>query len=298
MGRHRKRRRSAGRNKKLIIGIVAVVIVIAAVGAGVAVSQSGNRKTEKSAKALEDIQNDKQNNVENNSKKAEERGKDSNPEKSQTAEKGSESRSGKSGGESGSVSGMSITIPFRDDSSGIEIERIDNYSGYYIEDGTEDKVENVAALTLKNNSDQAIEYGNIRLSQGETTLEFQFSLIPAGAQAVVMEAKRSAYEADLELAYEGSTVANIKNMDMAQDSINVTVGSDGGITVTNISQNDIPQLRVFYKNLLDDNVYMGGIAYNAKIEGLKRGESRTVYPSHYDPEHGEIMMVRTYETTQ
>lgn len=295
MERHRKRRRSTGRNKKLIIGIVAVAIVIAAIGAGVAVSQSGNRKTEESAKALEDIQKDKQSNVENNSKKAEEGEKGSNPEKSQTAEKGSESSSG-SGSESGSVSGMSVMIPFRDDSSGIEIERMDNYSGYYIEDGTEDKVENVATLTLKNNFDQAIEYGSIRLSQGEKTLEFQFSLIPAGAQVVVMEAKRSPYEADLELLYEGSTVANIEIMDMAQDSINVTTGSDGGITVTNISQNDIPQLRVFYKNLLDENVYMGGIAYNAKIEGLKRGESRTVYPSHYDPEHGEVMMVRTYDT--
>lgn len=43
---------------------------------------------------------------------------------------------------------------------------------------------------------------------------------------------------------------------------------------------------------------MGGIAYNAKIEGLKTGESRTIYLSHYDSEHGKIMMVRMYETSE
>ena len=34
---------------------------------------------------------------------------------------------------------------------------------------------------------------------------------------------------------------------------------------------------------------------DAKAEReLKKGESKTIYPSHYDPEHGQIMMVRVY----
>lgn len=81
---------------------------------------------------------------------------------------------------------------------------------------------------------------------------------------------------------------------MAQDKVRVSVGDDGGVTVTNISQSNISELRIFYKNRLDENVYMGGIAYNAKVEELKKGESKTIYPSHYDPEHGQIMMVRVY----
>lgn len=52
----------------------------------------------------------------------------------------------------------------------------------------------MAAVTVKNNSEQAIEYGNIRLSQGGQTLEFQVLFIPAGAQDAVMEANRNSYE--------------------------------------------------------------------------------------------------------
>lgn len=284
--------------KKIIIGIVTVGIVVAA-GVVIAVTWPDDSEKQETAEALEGNQDDTQGNEEDNSKEsAAEKKADGDAGQSETAGTEDGSKSAPSGSMSRNGEEMSITIPFRDDSSGIEIERIDNYSGYYIEDGTEDEVGSVAAVTLKNNSDQAIEYGSIRLSQGEKTLEFQVSLIPAGAQAVVMEANRSPYDADSGLTYEGSTVANIETMDMAQDSVSVTTGSDGGITVTNIGQSDIPELRIFYKNQLDDNVYMGGIAYNAKIEELKRGESRTIYPSHYDPEHGEIMMVRTYETTE
>lgn len=284
--------------KKIIIGIVTVGIVVAA-GVVFAVTWSDDSKKPEAAEALGENQDDTQNNAgENSQESAAEEKADGDAGQSETTGKEDESMSATSGGSSRAGGERSITIPFRDDSSGIEIERIDNYSGYYIEDGTEDKVDSVAVVTLKNNSDQAIEYGNIRLSQGEQTLEFQVSLIPAGAQAVVMEANRSSYDAGSELSYEGSIVANIETMDMAQDRVSVTAGSDGGITVTNIGQSDIPELRVFYKNQLDNNVYMGGIAYNAKIEGMKTGESRTIYPSHYDSEHGKIMMVRTYETSE
>lgn len=295
MGRHGKHKKRLDIKKKIIIGIVTVGVVVAA-GVVFAVTWLDDSKKQETSEASEEEKNNTQNSDGDNSKESEAEEKaDGDGGKSETAGNKGKGRSATSGSSSGAVGQMSITIPFRDDSSGIEIERIDNYSGYYIEDGTEDEVDSVAAVTLKNNSDQAIEYGSIRLSQGEQTLEFQISLIPAGAQAVVMEANRNLYDADSELSYEGSTVANIESMDMAQNSVSVTTGTDGGITVTNIGQSDIPELRVFYKNLLDDNVYMGGIAYNAKIEGLKSGESRTIYPSHYDPEHGEIMMIRTYQ---
>ncbi len=31
-----------------------------------------------------------------------------------------------------------------------------------------------------------------------------------------------------------------------------------------------------------------------KLENLAAGESQTVYPSHFDPEYGVVMMVRIY----
>lgn len=293
MGRHGRQKKKDDKNLKRAIGIAAGVIVIIAAVLIFAVSQPHDGHKQADMKESDQNKDDVQKNEKGS--KSEEDGK--------TEDEGGDSReagenSGSSGGKSGVLSttgeGKPISLPFRDDSRGIEIERIDNYSGYYIEDGTEDEIDSVAAVAVKNNSDEAIEYASIQLSQGGQILEFQVSLIPAGAQAVVMEANRNPYHADTEIFYEGCTAAYLTSMDMAQDKVSVTAGLDGGITVTNISKSDISELRIFYKNCLDENVYMGGIAYNVKVEGLKSGESRTVYPSHYDPEHGKIMMVRVY----
>ena len=87
-----------------------------------------------------------------------------------------------------------ISFPYVSDSDHLIIQDIYNYSGYYIEDGTESEVENIAVIEVKNTAQSAMEYGEIHLKTGGDTLSFHVSLLPAGETAIVMEADKKAYD--------------------------------------------------------------------------------------------------------
>ncbi len=186
-----------------------------------------------------------------------------------------------------------FSFPYTASTDGLELVAVYNYSGYYIEDGSEDEIDSVAALEVTNLSEQAIEYATITLTADGKELNFEVSLLPAGATALVMEADRQSCSETASFAYGGSEIATLSSLDLCEDQVAVSADS-GAITVTNISGEDISELRLFYKNRLDTGEYVGGIAYTVKLEDLAAGASQTVYPSHFDPEYGVVMMVRVY----
>ncbi len=198
---------------------------------------------------------------------------------------------------SGSTSGIGedISFPYVSSIDELELEAVYNYSGYYIEDGSEDEIDSVAVLEVTNTSSQVIEYGTIALTADGKTLNFEVSLLPAGATALVMEADRQSCNETAAFSYGGSEIADLTELDLCEDQVSLSTDGTGAITVTNISGTEISELRLFYKNKLETGEYVGGIAYTVKLEDLAAGESRTVYPSHFDPDAGEVMMVRIYE---
>ena len=74
---------------------------------------------------------------------------------------------------------------------------------------------------------------------------------------------------------------------------------DGQLEVTNRSSQDLPCVRLFYKFYMsDEDVYVGGITYTAKLVDLAAGESALVRPSHYAPGSSRIIMARVYESAE
>ncbi|MCC8128773.1 MAG: MSCRAMM family adhesin SdrC [Clostridiales bacterium] len=187
-----------------------------------------------------------------------------------------------------------ISFPYTASEDELKLLAVYSYSGYYIEDGTEDAIDSVAALEVKNTSSQAIEYAVITLTADGETLTFEVSLLPAGGTALVMEADKKSCSETATFTYEGSEIAALDAFDLCESQVSITTDENGAVTVTNVSGADISELRVFYKNQLDTGEYVGGIAYTVKMEDLAAGESQTVYPSHFDPEYGVVMMVRIY----
>ncbi|MDO5409348.1 MAG: hypothetical protein Q4F21_02720 [Lachnospiraceae bacterium] len=188
-----------------------------------------------------------------------------------------------------------MTFPYQSEDDNLLIQSLFRYSGYYIEDGSEEKVEDIAAIKVKNTSSQVIEYGKINLTVKGKKLSFEMSLIPPKSTVIIMESGKKGYSNAKKCLYEGSTIAYLDKLDKLQDKVKISTNKTGGVTVTNISEKTLPQLRVFYKNQLDSGEYIGGIAYTVKIENLKAGESQTVTPSHFDSECGTVMMVRAYD---
>ena len=84
---------------------------------------------------------------------------------------------------------------------------------------------------------------------------------------------------------------------MSEDQVRVTDNGDNSLTVTNLTQEPIVCVRVFYKYYMEDlDVYVGGIAYTAKVTDLQPGEEVQIIPSHYAAGSSRIVMVRTYAT--
>ena len=173
--------------------------------------------------------------------------------------------------------------------SGLEITNISRFAGSFIEDGSDDVLSDVCAITVKNNAAATVQYAHITLTGGETSYEFDLSTLPSGASAQLLELSRQT----LPESTDGLT-ASLTSFDaepsLCEDVISIDT-QDIAITITNISGSDITgQIYVYYKSAYGD-LYIGGITYRTGVSGLAAGESTTLYASHYSTAYSRIMFV-------
>lgn len=191
--------------------------------------------------------------------------------------------------------GKKVSSNFKVDDAAITIQRINGYSGIFIEDGSDKEVKNVAAIEVKNTSNKPLEFAQIQLYNGSKKLVFDVSTLPANSSAVVMEKNKASFSSSKGVTYGGTTAGYVNSLEKAS-SIKCKKVKNNGIEVTNTSSKNIPCVRVFYKYKSSEGYYVGGITYTAKVEDLKAGASQTIYPSHFASDGGEIMMVKAYNS--
>ena len=313
------------RNKKIIgviIGLVIVLAIAIPIGTGKihlggnssnvadnntqsGQSESGD-KDSNSATDNKDGENSKDNSDKNSnesdSNDADNDGSSSNGGTGSNGGSNSNGGTNSNGGSSkdGSITnfnntGKKVSSNFKVDDAAITIQRINGYSGIFIEDGSDKEVKNVAAIEVKNTSNKPLEFAQIQLYNGSKKLVFDVSTLPANSSAVVMEKNKASFNSSKGVTYGGTTAGYVNSLEKAS-SIKCKKVKNNGIEVTNTSSKNIPCVRVFYKYKSDDGYYVGGITYTAKVEDLKAGASQTIYPSHFASDGGEIMMVKTYDS--
>ena len=177
------------------------------------------------------------------------------------------------------------------------IERLAPYSGLYVEDGSNEELSDVAMLLIRNTGSQPVEYTQIVITYPSQTLQFYLSALPGGESAVVQERSR------LPLPQEKPTNASalvVERTEMAiAPEISVTDNGDNTLTVTNLTDKDIPTVRIFYKYYMEEeNLFVGGIAFTVKLNRLGANKSLVVQPAHYTSQNSKIVMVLTYDTVQ
>lgn len=313
------------RNKKIIgviIGLVIVLAIAIPIGTGKihlggnssnvadnntqsGQSESGD-KDSNSATGNKDGENSKDNSDkssnESDSTDADNNGSSSNGGTGSNGGSNSNGGTNSNGGSSkdGSITnfnntGKKVSSNFKVDDAAITIQRINGYSGIFIEDGSDKEVKNVAAIEVKNTSNKPLEFAQIQLYNGSKKLVFDVSTLPANSSAVVMEKNKASFNSSKGVTYGGTTAGYINSLEKAS-SIKCKKVKNNGIEVTNTSSKNIPCVRVFYKYKSSEGYYVGGITYTAKVEDLKAGASQTIYPSHFASDGGEIMMVKAYNS--
>lgn len=177
----------------------------------------------------------------------------------------------------------------------LEIQAIRSYDGIYLEDGSDVPISGVAALLVTNRSDRCIDLAKLQLTGEKTVYSFTVTGLASGATAVVMEEGKAPA---VEQRYEAvsAEVAQTDAFEMSEGILSVEEDGDA-LKVTNLTDRDLPCVRIFYKfYLADAEAYVGGITYTAKLLDLKAGASMTVRPSHYAVGSSRVIMAKTYDT--
>lgn len=158
------------------------------------------------------------------------------------------------------------------------------YTGAFPEDGKDTQVSNVAAMLIHNSSTQFLEYATIECAIGEQTGFFFVTGLPPGAMVWVLE------RSGMTLS-EGDTFKATKCEDYVyrDDAIMMTdklsVCSEGNtLTVTNNTDGTLDNVTVYYKTVMEDGRYFGGISYLLSFGSLPPGGSASKASSHFGPD--------------
>lgn len=182
--------------------------------------------------------------------------------------------------------------------SGVYVTMLEGFSGLYVEDGADELVENVARITLENSGTEIIQLMDVVLTdRSGAEYTFRVTTLVPGAVMTVQEQNRAVYDPATEIV--AARTENVALFDEAlslhEELLAITTG-DYSITVENVSGEDFPGGRVFYKTVVD-GVYQGGITYMITLPELAPGESVQRDSLHFLLSRSELMFV-TYAAAE
>ena len=191
---------------------------------------------------------------------------------------------------------LAVSFPCRIPGYDLTIEKLAPYTGLFVEDGSNANAQNVAMLQVKNDGDYPVEYAQIRLVCGQKELLFDISALPAGRQLVVQEKTGKTIGGEKATSASALVVQRAK-MEMSEEQIQVIDNGDNTLTVRNLTGETIPTVRIFYKYYMEDeNLFVGGIAFTARVTGLGAGASMKIQPAHFTSRTSRVVMVLTYDS--
>ena len=184
----------------------------------------------------------------------------------------------------------------KDEDYGIEIRTLAaGYDGAFLEDGSDEEVQNVLALLFVNHSDKDVQYAEYAFAVDGKPISFKVSDLPAGQQCVVLEASRHQRNTSEVLELISRVVAPV-DMLPGSDKVLPVINDDNTITLMNLTQEELPVVRVFYKYFYEDeNSFVGGITYTATATKVPAGGSVTISPSHFEANASLIMGTGVYD---
>ena len=186
------------------------------------------------------------------------------------------------------------TFPVLEDK--LEILGYGRYSGEYVEDGSDEPVSYVAAILVRNNTSEYLDYAQIVMDIGGKAARFVVMGLPPGESAWVLEKSRMEIAADAQFLYADSAIGYKPSVD--PDTLPVSiVGDRGQITLTNTGSRTLPEVYVYYKIRHKDGNFLGGILYRKSFGDLEPGQTRSELAGHFDPDKAEIVRITWNEET-
>ena len=176
---------------------------------------------------------------------------------------------------------------------GVVIDDIYLYSGKYIEDGSYDECENVAALKVKNLSETDIQLIRINVKTDTKELSFEITTLVAGSTVIVLEkSKQTIAENEKIISIETENRADFSDRISLKTDTFIVQGNLSTMNIKNISPNEIQgDIYIYYKKKDADGNYFGGITFRTKAAGLKPSEIKQLPAANFDPSDSEVLFV-------
>ena len=167
-----------------------------------------------------------------------------------------------------------LAFPYLLEEEQIQVDSLFQYSGIN-PDAENAECEDVAAIQMKNNSEQYLESAevSVELSDG-TAYSFVVQDIPAGKSVIAFESGNTSYDGKTGVAFIEAKTSYSSEAGVKEDEVKVT-SDDNGVQISNISGDAIETMKVKYHCVMDD-MYFGGISSETEVDGLAAGESTAV----------------------
>lgn len=175
---------------------------------------------------------------------------------------------------------------------GLYIVRMGNFSGRYVEDGSDAQVENFCSVIVENRSTRTLQLLQFKVIDGDRVYEFRLTTLPPGERAVVQELSRTTFvpgealmRADVELC-----VFFDKEPSLHEDVFAIS-GTENGIELRNLTDKEISgPIYVYYKTRTADG-FGGGITYRVTVPGLAAKGVYKASVSHFWPGSSQVMFI-------
>lgn len=179
---------------------------------------------------------------------------------------------------------------------GLEVVSVGPYTGPYMEDASDEPVENVLAIQVKNNGEDSLQYGEITLHGGNNrnkTALFKLSTLEPGQTVMVLEADKKEYKQRIQYTEATSeNVAMFQNKPKTYEKQLEIQPLDGGLNVSNISDKDIDgEIIIYFKDCQGD-MLMGGITYRGRIPGgIPAGGITQLMSENFTKDNTKVMFI-------
>lgn len=159
---------------------------------------------------------------------------------------------------------------------------ISRFNGDFVEDGTDERVQDVAAILVANNTGKFLELATVTYQVGDRTATFLVTGLPSGRRAWVLESNRMSITEGDELVLEECKDTYNPNAMETTDALAVS-RQGKSLTVTNVSGKTLNNVVVYYKNTVsaEDTTFLGGITYYIVYGKMEPGDTLTQSKDHF-----------------
>lgn len=157
---------------------------------------------------------------------------------------------------------------------------ISRFSGQFVEDGTDCQVTDVAAILVANYTGKFVDLATVTYTVGDRTATFKVTGLADGEQAWVLESNAMQISPSDQLEFDDCRISYHADPMLTTDALQVS--RDGhALTLTNVSSDTLANVCVYYKNRMDEGMFMGGITYQMIFEDMAPGQTVTLSRDHF-----------------